>query len=1281
MPAKSRHAVARRLSVVGQRLVATFAIASLLAAGFVATDLLTASAAGTPVTGTVFRDFNSNGQKDTAGGIGVAVDIGLAGVTVTAYDRTGATVGTTTTAASGDYSLAVAGETSSSLRVEFTGLPAGYQSSFHGTGSTGTQGASSVQFVQTGATNVNFSVNAPEDYSQSNPPIITAIQRAGLASTASLANQAAIVAYPWTAGYSAADGQGTTFPNATTLAKTPQVGSIWGTAFQGKTNSLYAAATYKRHSGLGPGGIAEIYRITGVLNASGAITTGTPTVSQWLNLQGKPIVGGGTVDLGTAATDAARGIGAPTAPATDLDAYQKAGKIGIGAMAISADQNTLYFINLNDRNLYSIDISDPVAAATSPVIKRYTLGLTGGQRPWAVELNRGYIYVGYVDSGESFATPASAATAAMSAHIIRAAETTPTVWSADLLNLSLGYTRGSPGGGGANPVVTTYMKRWNTWTDLWSWTGGSVATTWFGGSAIHVFPQPILSNIQFDNQGYVSLAFLDRGSLQGGNRNHSTVAGDNTTYESLSNGDLLMASQAANGVMTTESNAAVGTRTGTGSATQAPGGKEFYFDQQGLGAGATHQEVTLGGLTGMGGVSEVVATVYDPLEQIRVAGTNWFSTTNGGVLRGYNLTPDAGGSANADGTFQKGGGLGDIEALSDDAPLEIGNRVWFDADQDGIQDADEPAIAGVTVNLIRAGVTIGTRITNAAGEYYFRSTDADLGGKFLPDGGAYTVQFVKPTTGTVNLGSDVRFGTVNWSDASFTGTTVGSNATIDSNATPNVGNAALGEYVYTAGHAGQNDATIDAGIVANGTLRVVKAIDPSGGASDVGATYPMTVSAVDFRGTAVSLGANASFSIGVGTAAARDISLPVGTLATVNEAADARVRTFSVSPSGATLISGTGAARTVITVTNTLYAPGTFTVAKTVTGSGSSLVASNASFTVEYNYAALGSTWKTLVVQRDGAAVASDPIPYGTIVTLREVAPTVPSNVTWGTPKWTVGSVTTTAGTQTLTIGDGTIVAVGLENPNTVITGGFTITKVVSGPAAPSVPTAFTFPVTYSYVDLAGVTQSTTVNLTKSGATQTATVTNVPVGTVVTVSEGARGNAAPDVAWGTPIWSGSGVATQANGTATFTVGSTGVSVVLDNPTTRVVTSLTLTKSVTGPAASYVPGALSYTVNYNYTDFAGLHTFTTTVSKDSPTVTLDNIPLGVTVNLAEVAPSGAPASVAWSTAKWTSTGATVTDNGNGSASIVVSTASAIILGLENPTTLVVGGFTVTKSVTG
>ncbi len=1235
---------------------------------------VTAAAANGSVTGTVFRDFNSNGAMDVAGGTGVAVDVGLTGVTATAYDRRNVSVGSATTAANGTYSITVTAADSTDLRVEFTGLPSGYYTSFHGSGAAGNH--SSEQFVQIGATSVNYAANAPEDYSQSNPPVITAIQHAGLANSATLATEPAITAVPWNAGYSTPSGQGATFPNRTTLATVPQVGSIWGTAFQGTTNSLYAAASYKRHAGLGPGGLAEIYRITGVLGSNGAITTGTPTVTQWLNLQGKPIVGGGTMDLGTAATDAARGISTPTAPALDLDGYQKAGKIGIGAIAISSDQRTLYFVNLFDKNLYSIDISDPVAAATSPTITKYNLALGAGLRPWAVELYRGYIYVGYVDTGEALATPTSAAAASLHAHVIRASEAAPTVWSADLLNLDLGYTRGSPaGGGGANPVNPVNAARWNTWTDQWTWTGGSVATTWFGGGPIHVFPQPILSNLQFDGNGFVSLGFLDRASVQGGNRNHSTVVGDNTTYESLASGDLLMASQStATGALTIENNGVAGARTGTGSAAQGPGGKEFYLDQQALNTGVIHQETTLGGLTGMGGVSEVVSSVYDPLQEIRVGGIDWLSTTNGAELRGYNQTLDAGGSANPDGSFQKGGGLGDIEALSDDAPIQIGNRVWLDADQDGIQDADEPAIQGLTVNLLQGATIIATRTTDASGEYYFSSTDADLAGELIADGGNYTVQFIKPTTGNVNIGSDTRFGTVAWADTSFTTTAAGANRAIDSNATPNVTDATKGEYVYTAGHVGVNDDTIDAGFKANGTLHVVKAIDPAGGTAPGGATYAMTLTATDFRGNSLSVGADASFSVGVGAGNAHDVSMPVGSFATIAEPADPTVKAVVISPTGAQKITGTGASGTTVTVTNTLYKPGTFSVQKTVSGEGAGLVASNASFTVEYTYAALAGAWVPMTVTRGGAAVTSASIPYNTVVTVRETPPTTPSNVIWGTPSWTVGASTVTAATKNITIGDGTNVAITLDNPTTVQRSGFTVTKQVTGSAAGSVPDTFSFAVNYSYVDLLGATQTGTLNVTKGGVTQTASLANIPVGTSVTLSEVTPTGAAPDVSWGTPTWS-SNVTTNANGSATFVVGSSTVAVTLTNPTTQLLGGFSLQKVVTGSAAGSVANSQSFTVTYTYPGQATPQTLV--VTKGSPNASVSGLPYGTVVTLSEATPTGAAPDVQWDTPTWSSN---VTTNGNGTATFTIG-ATPVAVVLTNPTTQLTGGFSLAKVVTG
>lgn len=65
----------------------------------------------------------------------------------------------------------------------------------------------------------------------------------------------------------------------------------------------------------------------------------------------------------------------------------------------------------------------------------------------------------------------------------------------------------------------------------------------------------------------------------------------------------------------------------------------------------------------------------------------------------------------------------------------IGDRVWNDTDRDGIQDAGENGISGVTVKLRNAAnVVISTQVTNAAGNYLFTNLDP----------GVYSVEF--PTT-------------------------------------------------------------------------------------------------------------------------------------------------------------------------------------------------------------------------------------------------------------------------------------------------------------------------------------------------------------------------------------------------------------------------------------------------------------------------------------------------------------------------------------------------------
>ncbi|MBL7701317.1 MAG: carboxypeptidase regulatory-like domain-containing protein [Ferruginibacter sp.] len=79
----------------------------------------------------------------------------------------------------------------------------------------------------------------------------------------------------------------------------------------------------------------------------------------------------------------------------------------------------------------------------------------------------------------------------------------------------------------------------------------------------------------------------------------------------------------------------------------------------------------------------------------------------------------------------------------------VGDFVWNDLNKDGVQDAGEPGIAGVTVRLLNAATNavIATTTTDAAGKYIFNDVPA----------GDYKVEFVTPAgyTTTTKLNSNV----------------------------------------------------------------------------------------------------------------------------------------------------------------------------------------------------------------------------------------------------------------------------------------------------------------------------------------------------------------------------------------------------------------------------------------------------------------------------------------------------------------------------------------------
>ena len=119
----------------------------------ISTMMLVGRLAYADISGTVFEDLPVNGQSVNTYGVKDSNELGVGGVTVTAYPGGIST----TTAADGTYMLPI---NSGALRLEFTwDSKPWYKSSPDGNAQN-----SSVKFVTAPATNVNFGLFIPNDY-------------------------------------------------------------------------------------------------------------------------------------------------------------------------------------------------------------------------------------------------------------------------------------------------------------------------------------------------------------------------------------------------------------------------------------------------------------------------------------------------------------------------------------------------------------------------------------------------------------------------------------------------------------------------------------------------------------------------------------------------------------------------------------------------------------------------------------------------------------------------------------------------------------------------------------------------------------------------------------------------------------------------------------------------------------------------------------------------------------------------------------------------------------
>jgi hypothetical protein len=691
------------------------------------------------VSGTVFRDYNGNGLRDNTGTFSEPF---VSGITVTAFPASGASQSTTTNA-TGNYSFT---GLTLPVRIEFTGFGTGDYSTYVSTSSQ-----TSVQFYSSSTSTANFGIQYPSDYCQPNPNILVSCYEPGNAVYPPSGNTSyALVTVPYNS----------TGPNpgvVTSVASFNQVGAVWGMAYQRSTRRAFSTAILKRHMGLGPLGLGGIY----VTNFS----TGTGVYAAGFNLQGvSPTNGGSAIDLGS--VDRSTPSTPPfdyilpnsvTTDSRDIDAFGKIGKAGYGGADISDDGTKLWTVNLFQRAIIRIDITN--SANYTGNVQQFPLsgfsGLptctNGVLRPWGINIVGDKGYLGCVCSAENGGTVNN-----LRAYVLSFDANNPTSFTTEI-SFPLNYNRENA----VSFPSFTAPGSWNTWKDTWASTG-------LGNSPPEevAHAQPVLSSIEFDDNGNMILGLLDRFGDQMSYKLPLPLPGNTDIVSGDAAGDILRVCNVS-GSWVMEGLPGCPVNDGPGiSALSNDGpnnvGEFFYsdaFDDPAFNPTWNHNETYIGAHKVLRGTNEIAAIHYDPINAATAfdLGFLWHNATNGSRADEYRLV-DGGASRT------KGNGLGDFEFICNPAPIQIGNRVWADTDSDGIQDAGEAPIAGVTVQLLQGTTVIATATTDANGNYYFSNatgtnTASSIYGitQLMPNM-AYTVRIPnvqggskQPALGTNNL--------------------------------------------------------------------------------------------------------------------------------------------------------------------------------------------------------------------------------------------------------------------------------------------------------------------------------------------------------------------------------------------------------------------------------------------------------------------------------------------------------------------------------------------------
>lgn len=648
------------------------------------------------ITGTVFRDINYDGTRNSS------TEPGQGGIEITAscVSDTGASSGAQDDVLQ-NYGPVVS---SSDGTFTFSALPAGkcrIESNLNSAQSwlysspIGAQ-TSSVQFVDASASpSVLFAYSNPGQYSEPGTPDVILASQFPVDSTATsspTANHRALTKFPYNLNNTAA---GSIWSNSITqgkLADASDVGSIWGVAYSSNTNTIYTSSMTKRYVGSGPSGADAIYKVDLNTNTTSLFTSSVDA------------------DGGQVPSNAARGIpNTLSTPYTDPAMFPLVGKTGWGDIEISDDGNSLYGVNLFDKNLYQFDVSNASVINSWPIPDPSCNG--GSWRPWGLGVNDGLVFAGGVCDAFT-----SRARTDLKAAIFSLDPSTST-WSSNMLD-------GDGVTAGVQDFALNYARDYTIWQP---WSDSMSDPEWtqiFPGIIVNT--QPILSDIDFDNDGSAIISFKDR-------------AGDQLTWDNaiptniaslvsiFSEGDILRARPTLDslgrptsfimenaGVSPSGPALPIARSGGSTNNGDGPGNGEFYQGdtQPSLGG---HPETSMGAALFIPGRSDLLFTSVDP-SFFNSGGVVTLSNNDGNRSNRFTMYENNGPKVG----HGKSSGLGDLEALTAPAPLELGNRVFFDDNKDGIQDPGEAPVSGVTVDLRdSAGSVIASAITDVNGNYLF----------------------------------------------------------------------------------------------------------------------------------------------------------------------------------------------------------------------------------------------------------------------------------------------------------------------------------------------------------------------------------------------------------------------------------------------------------------------------------------------------------------------------------------------------------------------------------